>query len=68
MLKRNLIKIPVNVRTKLSKINSRYIVAGCLITYSREALLHGELKHLGVKFENDEIKKPNEIIPHSDRG
>ncbi len=68
MLKKNLRKIPTNVRTKLSKINSRYIVAGCLITYSREALLNEELKHLGVKFENDEIKKPNEIIPHSDRG
>ncbi len=68
MLKKNLRKIPANVRTKLSKINSRYIVAGCLITYSREALLNGELKHLGVKFENGEIKKPNKVIPHSKRG
>ncbi len=68
MPKKNLIKIPASIRTKLSKINIRYIVAGCLITYSREALLNGELKHLSIKFENDEIKKPNEIVPHSDRG
>ncbi len=68
MLKKNLRKIPANVRTKLSKINSSYIVAGSLITYSREDLLNRELKHLSVKFENDEIKKPNKVIPHSDRG
>lgn len=68
MLKKNLRKIPANVRTQLSKINGRHIVAGCLKTYSKDALLSGELKHLGVMFQNGEIKNPNKIVPHSNRG
>lgn len=63
MPKKNLIKIPPNIFNKLKSIDSQYIVVGVLKTFTKDYIVEGNLEHLDIYIDDEDLKIPNEIMP-----
>lgn len=68
MSKRNLNKIPKNVRVKINKLDEQYLVAGCARVYKKADLVGGVLHHLGIYLENELVVSKEEVLPSAERG
>ena len=68
MSKRNLNKVPKDIRSKLDKISSQQIVAGCAKTFSSKALKEGAFSHLGIKLDEEGLHIPESMVPPIQRG
>jgi hypothetical protein len=62
-MKKNIRKIPENVRTKLKSLRGKDIVAGCAIEFSAKDIRAGLLNHLGIEFRKDGLYVPSRFIP-----
>src|SRR6185295_4173204 len=67
-MKKNLRKVPDDIYAKLKTIKSKDIVVGCAIKYKRDALLSGQLKHLGVTLTPNGLEMTPAVVPAADQG
>jgi hypothetical protein len=67
-MKKNIRKIPPTIRAKLNRISENEIVAACAKSFSRESLIQGALKHLGVELTASGLVFPSESIPPAESG
>lgn len=67
-LKKNYIKIPSNIHAKLEKIESREVVVGCIIKFSKTDLEQRDLSHLQIRLDDHGLHYPGSIIPPKESG
>lgn len=67
-MKKNLRKIPQDVRAKLKTISGNAVVVGCAIQFKKERLEAGVLSHLGVSLTPKGLYLPASAIPPAKRG
>jgi len=68
MSKKNFRKIPRQMILKVRQSKSRYFVAGCLETYSKNNIQDGILRHLNIIVTKNQLEFPKEKIPEPRRG
>lgn len=67
-MKKNLRKIPADVRTKLKTIKGNDIVVGCAVKFKSDNLAGGQLKHLGVILTPEGLQVPANAVPPAIQG
>jgi hypothetical protein len=66
--KKNLLKIPANIREKVKKIAGPSVVAACVIKVKTEDILDGDFKHLDIEIVDGDLKCPDRILPRPNVG
>jgi hypothetical protein len=68
MAKKNVRTIPPSVRSRLERLNDRYVVAAVLKVFSAAELMAGALTHLGVVLSDNGLEAPESVIPPEKSG
>ena len=66
--KKNLIKIPENIKAKVGELGKTSIVASCTVKIEFNNLLDGNYEHLDIRIVAGQLKFPSRILPNPEIG
>lgn len=66
-MKKNILKIPQSILNKTDELNNKIITFG-YVKATKEDILQNKYSHLNIKFENNKIEYPDQILPNPKQG
>lgn len=66
--KKNLMKIPDNIKDKVEEIDSEYVIVSEAKRIKKNDVSQGTYSHLGITLEDGKVNVPEEILPNESVG